>query len=225
MKTLFAAILSLMAFSLVAYSQNEEVPNDEMRTIFGNPQLQSLGGYGALGMGYTNINKLDAVTIGARGMVVINHSLAMGLGGNAFACEPMYDANLREDYEFAGGYGGFYIEPIIGSRKPIHLSFPILIGAGGIGYMKHWGDYEDDNDYTNYDEDSYAFFVFEPGVELEFNLVKFMRMAISGSYRLTSYIKLEYKKSNDVAFAGTEIAPGDLMNGFNVGIIMKFGKF
>ncbi|PZX19147.1 hypothetical protein LX69_00814 [Breznakibacter xylanolyticus] len=223
MKRLSLAILALISISFATQAQDDT--QQEMRTIFGSPNISSIGGYGALNVGYTKINKLDAVQIGGRGMVVLNHSLALGLGGNGVISRPVYDVNLKEDFEFAGGYGGFIIEPILGSMQPIHVSFPILIGGGGIGYLKHWGDYEDDHNYENYDEDSYAFFVFEPGVELEFNVVKFMRFAINGSYRLTSDIDLNYKKTRDASFADTDIAPGNLLNGFNVGITMKFGKF
>jgi len=46
---------------------------------------------------------------------------------------------------------------------------------------------------TNYYYDSDAFLVFEPGVDVEFNIVKFFRIAIGASYRLTNGINLRYK--------------------------------
>ncbi|MFT3740549.1 MAG: hypothetical protein QM786_17510 [Breznakibacter sp.] len=225
MKRIIISFSFAMLLGCAVFAQEEG--NNDMKTIFGRPDMQSIGGYGALNVGYTKIHDLDAITIGARGAVVLNHNLALGLGGHGFVSEPTYDLNLAEDYEFAGGYGGIYVEPIVGWRHPVHLSFPILIGAGGIGYIKHWGNYEDDNtdDNERYDEDSNAFFVIEPGVELEFNLVKFMRLAVVGSYRYTSDVKLNYKKRLGTDFSEKSIAPADMLRGFNVGLIMKFGKF
>jgi hypothetical protein len=204
----------------------QEENNQEIRTLFSNNGKQTVGGYGGLSTGYGQINKLDAIFFGGEGAVIINHSIALGLGGHGFMTETVNDANLGEAYEFAGGYGGLIIEPIIGARNPVHVTFPMLIGAGGIGYVKHWADYNDNYDYENYDEDSDAFFVFEPGVELEFNLVKFMRIAITGSYRFTSNVDLKYRDTVlNPSYENTSIAPGDLLRGYKIGMTMKFGKF
>jgi hypothetical protein len=225
MKKILVIMTGLLVSGVLLFGQVAE--NDEqMRTIFGSPSVESIGGYGAIDMGYTTVNKLDAVYFGARGAVVVNHMVALGIGGKGFISNPVFDNNLGQDYEFAGGYGGFYIEPIFRGNSPVHLSFPMLIGAGGVGYLKHWGDYDDNNNYENVDEDSYAFFVFEPGIEVEFNVVRWMRLALVASYRLTSDVKLEYKdRLGSESFAGTSIASEDMLRGFNVGLIMKFGKF
>lgn len=221
------AVVAFLAlfFSFGLYAQSSE--GEQMRTIFSASQSQSVGGYGAFEVGYTQINKLDAVSMGGRGMVILNHSLGLGLGGKAFISRPVYDTNLQHDYEFVGGYGGFYIEPIIAPHRPVHVSFPLLIGVGGLSYIKHWGDYEDNFDYRTDSENSNAFFVIEPGVELEMNLIKWMRFSIVGSYRYTSAADLKYKsrQTDENSFAGTAIAPSGLLRSYNLGIIMKFGKF
>lgn len=224
--------IALLAVALLlgnAAMAQETADEREMKTLFGKPSFQSLGGYGAIDVGYTQVNKLDAITIGARGAVVVNHGFAIGLGGKGFISEPTFDENLKEDCEFAGGYGGIFFEPIIGWRQPIHLSFPVLVGAGGVGYTKHYGDSGNSNSTTdekNYSEDSKAFFVLEPGVELEFNMVKFVRLALTASYRYTSDVNLKYKDPGpDVAYMGNPIGHSDMLRGINVGLVMKFGKF
>lgn len=218
-----AFVAMFLSFGL--YAQGSEA--EQMRTIFSASKSQSVGGYGAFEVGYTQINKQDAVSMGGRGMVILNHSLGLGLGGKAFISRPVYDTNLQHDYEFVGGYGGFYIEPILAPHRPVHVSFPLLIGVGGLSYIKHWGDYEDNFDYRTDSENSNAFFVIEPGVELEMNLIKWMRFSIVGSYRYTSAADLKYKsrQTDENSFAGTAIAPSGLLRSYNVGIVMKFGKF
>lgn len=87
--------------------------------------------------------------------------------------------------------GGVIIEPIIWAKSPVHISIPILIGAGGAAYInnyygRHTGH---DLDY-HYTEEADAFFVIEPGIEVELNMVNFMRLAVGGYYRYTSDLYL-----------------------------------
>lgn len=224
MKSLKLTFVALSLSAITAFGQQESSPS--MQTIFGDPEVNSIGGYGALGLGYTTVADRDALYFSAQGAVVINHSIAIGAGGKGFASKMAYDNNLGAEYNYAGGYGGLIIEPILDWDRPIHFSFPVLIGGGGIGYIQHWGDYDNnDEEYDFADEDSNAFFVIEPGIEVELNLVKWMRMAATISYRYTSDIKLGYKNSIEPSNNGTMIGSEDMLRGFNVGINMKFGKF
>ena len=59
--------------------------------------------------------------------------------------------------------------------------------------------------------------MFEPGVELEFNLVKFFRLAVGASYRLTNGVILKYNFNRDIRT--------NALNAFNFYVIFKFGKF
>lgn len=185
--------------------------NDEVQTIFS--KKKSNGGYGALNVGYTQIDGKDALISGVRGAFIFDHSFAIGLGGYGFVNNFDYDSyhnnNPEERHSMAGGYGGIFIEPIVWGKKPVHLSFPILIGMGGVALVNNswgWGNYDD----YKYSDD--LFFVLEPAVELEFNLARFFRLALAASYRFTSDIEM-YETDKDV------------LNGFNFGATFKFGKF
>ena len=120
-----------LALCLASFAQASD---DEMATIFGRSGDHSHGGYGAITLSYTTINKKDAMTIGGRGVWIIDHNFGIGMGGCGFITEPQMDLILEEEYQINGGYGGLILEPIIGAKKPIHLSFPVLIGAGGVSY-------------------------------------------------------------------------------------------
>lgn len=213
----------MIAISTIHAQEND----NEVKTIFGRNKNHSNGGYGALMVGYSEIMDRDALLIGARGAWVIDHNFAIGMGGYGFMTDPQLDPVKNEEYEISGGYGGLILEPIIGSKKPVHLSFPLLIGAGGVAYNKHWQDYDRDYDYENPDnyEDSDAFFVLEPGVEIEFNMLKFFRVALSASYRYTSDINLSYKETTFGAPTPNVIGTQDMLRGFNYGLVLKFGKF
>lgn len=183
----------------------------EIRTLF-DPHSGS-GGYGALSIGYTQINGRDAILMGGRGEWIIGHGFGLGVGGYGFVNDPVYNASEDLNYSLAGGYGGFVLEPIIMGWFPVHLSLPILIGAGGVASTSYSADWYDPYEYWDgYLEDATAFFVAEGGVELEFNLVRFLRLSLFGTYRYTTDIIMEN-------------TPTDALRGWNYGITFKFGSF
>jgi hypothetical protein len=205
-----------MAFGLIILGYGQE-GTTEMQTLFGDRDNKiDHGGYGAFSIGYTQIDNQDVMTLGGRAGWVIDHHITVGLAGKAFVNSVFIDGywnEIGEDgFYLVGGYGGFFIEPIIAPNFPIHASFPILIGGGGLALNDHtWHDYDYEYDYYEpFDWDSY--FVFEPGVEVELNVVKFFRVAFGASYRLTSNMHMAY-------------VPKDMMNGFNGNVTFKFGWF
>jgi len=171
------------------------------------------GGYGAFSIGYTKINGKDALLMGGRGEWVVGHGFGLGLGGYGFINDPTYSQIDDLNYSLAGGYGGLIMEPIVFGWYPVHMAFPILIGAGGVANTAYTADYYDPYEYYNgYMVESQAFFVAEFTAELEFNLVRFFRLAIFGSYRYTS----------DIIMADI---PVDAIRGWSAGMTFKFGSF
>ena len=200
-------IVAAMIFGMGAYAQ------DDFETVVksGNGEVEH-GGYGAVRIGYTQIDGLSALTSGVRGVWIINHKFALGGGASGFIND-LSPNNGSNEYFIGGGYGGFVFEPILFPNKAFHVTFPILIGGGMSATMRryHGDNYHDDNIY-----DYGGYFVFEPAVELEMNMVKFFRMAAGVSYRLTSNpgISYPYREISSTAF-----------NYFNFYLIFKFGKF
>lgn len=216
MKKLLFSLLIISSFLTNSFSQQDEnnfdkYKNSEIKTLFGRNKVGN-GGYGAFGVGYSTIDNRDAIVTTARGAWVIGHSLALGFAGTGFLNSYQYDAILDTDVNLAGGYGGLLVEPILLGKFPVHLSFPTIAGIGGVAYTQsQWT-----NDPWGYQEawiEDYAnFFIFEPGVELEFNILKFFRFAVGLSYRMTSEINLIN-------------TPPDALNGLSGGMTFKFGKF
>lgn len=205
---LFAFVLSLQ---LGAQDDNEQIS-----TLFGDKDGHiDHGGWAGLNFGYTKINNNDTYIVGARGGWLINHRFTLGLAGNGLLSDRDYlTVPLREEeVNLAGGYGGLFLEATIFPFSPVHISIPVIIGAGGVAYTTtYWRDDYWNDPYNNYTLDADAFFVLEPGIELELNLIKFMRFAIGGSYRYTSEISLIESDS-------------DMLRGFNGHFALKFGWF
>jgi len=209
---LIIIIFSLLMSSDISAQENQ----NEFKTIFTkkNDRKVDNGGYGAFGIGYTQIDGKNAMQLSFKGAWVIDHHIALGLAGYSFFNNLDKKSAASDEYFLAGGYGGFYFEPIVAPHSPIHISFPILIGGGGVSTIP---DNYNDWDYGKYQYNYDIFFVFEPGVEIEFNVVNFFRLAVGSSYRLTNGVILDYPFGNEVDV--------NALNGFNFYMIFKFGKF
>ncbi len=202
-------MILLVCSSLLAQEEETPVQRDEIRTLFG--QQRGSGGYGALSVGYSEIDQRSAILFGARGAWIIGHSFSIALGGTGFLNEPHYDISLSENVNLAGGYGGLIAEPILLPMSPVHLSFPVLAGIGGVAYAVT--GYEDWEYYTaNYVEDSDVFLVLEPGAELEFNMMRYFRLSLGAYYRYTSRLHLLN-------------TPANALQGMSFAINLKFGAF
>lgn len=208
-------ITILLVFGILfnfSFAGNKKDFDDEtqMGTLFN--KHRSNGGYGAISLNYSEIDGKDAFIMGARGAWIIDHSFAIGIGGYGFINDIDTDRIFDNDdfeYDLAGGYGGLILEPIIAPKLPVHISVPILFGIGGVAYVEdydrwdHWSYNDDEND---------VFLVLEPAVELEFNMTRHLRVAASLSYRFTS----------DIEMINTD---PDVLEGYNFGLVFKFGKF
>jgi len=213
---LFAAIL--MAGPLSAQQMNDG-GDEPFTTVFGN-QSNAVGGYISLGLGNTIINDNNAFLGQFRLAARLGHSFSIGIAGAGFS-DWMYGLNhdrpgiSPDGYNIEGGYGGLLLEPVFAPKFPVHLSFPILIGAGGVAFTEDrenydWEDWEYDNERIALESDAY--FVVEPGVELEFNLSRFIRMGTGVSYRFTNAIDVDGKKEY-------------LLNGLSCSVNIKLGVF
>ncbi len=108
-----------------------------------------------------------------------------------------------------GGYGGIYLEPILAPRLPVHISIPLLFGIGGITNVedhRNWDNWVFDNRRND------VYLVFEPAIELEFNMTRHVRLACSAGNRFTSDIEMENTNP-------------EILEGINIGLVLKFGRF
>jgi len=230
-KTIITLVLAFLFSSFLQAQENDE----EMRLLFNKkdkPENEKIdnGGYGAISFGWTQIEGKNAMLIGARAAWIANHHFALGFAGNGFFND-FYngDTYKPDEYFLAGGYGGILVEPIILPMSPVHVSFPILFGMGGVTAAPpgNWDEYDPHGGYyyDNYYYDTDFFFVFQPGVEAEFNITKFFRIAVGGSYRLTDGINLRYKYFDSNNEEQIISVSSNALNSFNANITFKFGWF
>ncbi len=213
MKTRFIFTALLILVPIVTFGQDPEFQyykSKEIKTLLGRNRAG--GGYGSFTTGYSVIDNKHALLFGGRFSWIASHSIGVGIGATGFINEFHYEPELDMDVFLTGGYGGLYIEPILLPRSPIHLSFPVLFGAGGISFISRDEGFND-----NFIEDSKAFLLIEPSAELELNLTRFFRLAFGASYRLPTQF--------DVGLPGTYTIDVDALRSMSYTVTFKFGKF
>ena len=209
MKTLFLTLIMVttVLFSIPAMGDERTLLTGEVtHGGFGGPDWKMTKIYGDMGL-----------MVGGKGGWIIDHKMFIGGGGYGLVNEipaPVADRYLNF------GYGGVVVGGIIGSDKVVHACVSALIGGGGVNYRKHWEDmnghwdddiyYYDDSDPDFISNDN--FFVIEPGVDLELNVAKFMRITFGVSYRIVNGLE------------GKDLENSDL-SGVSANIMLKFGKF
>lgn len=208
---------STSAGTEIAEAKKEKKKREKKEKPPREPEEKKLRLYGASTTALTGIGDDAAIKMGGRAMWLKNSRFGIGLAGYAIQGPNNTDAALSNDtYKLAGGYGGLMLEYNVNPNKAIHLSFPVLIAGGAMTYALQ------DINLGNVDrllEDQRVIAIVEPGAMLEFNVIKYVKVALDVSYRYASHSELNYKDSGDVILAGSGL------NTFSGGVTVKFGIF
>jgi hypothetical protein len=225
--TRHCSFIALALAALISSLSLGQEADPEPRTLFGSDHERRNGGWGGPMVALTEVMDTEALLVGLRAGWLIDHRFTLGLGGYGLVTDvpnKAYDSylvdsgeELKKGSQFRMGYGGILLEPIIAYRSPVHVSIPVIIGAGGCTYETFTKlppdiDPDDDDEEDRWHNDGQAFFVVEPGVELEVNLVRIVRVGVGASYRYTTDIDLP-------------ATPKDALRGFNTSFTIKVGRF
>jgi len=209
----FLCTILFACITQVVSAQDQE---DNIETIFKGPSRS--GGYGAISNKFTSINGEFANMVELYGGWFINSKVLIGGGltasTNYIEVPEAYSSmqGLRMSYQY--GQVGLVTDYVIASNKALHVAFHVTTGAGfTLQYYRpsSWNDYED-YDHYDYDYDENWFFVVEPGVQVELNLLRWMRFSPGVSYRFTDGSKAKGLSDSD-------------LRGASVNLTLKFGKF
>lgn len=189
----------------------------EIKTIFTKSDHRvKIGFYIGPDGAYTQFKGRDVFLVGMSMGMILDHFFSVGLSGYAIVNSGKLwydniDEVTKQGAYLYGGYGGLKFEFRVLPSSPVHVNFPILVGAGGLVYS-NWKLNNHNYNYNSESLDWDVFFVVEPGVMMELNLVKFMRLDLGISYRYAPNVQL------------MNTSPG-LINNFNANIGLRFGKF
>ena len=210
MKKLF--ILLFLVPVLVLNAQEEESTE---KTLFGGKDVR-VTGYGAPDLLFSQIlGNETGLFMGGRGGVILNSSLILGGGGYGLATKHTFDykdpinGDSMNAY-FNMGYGGLHIGYVNSSDDVVHYTLSTLIGAGGASYND--GAYYKPGSWEEGTLESTAFFVLQPAVGIELNMLSFFRVEATVGYRLSLWSTLSHHGDTD-------------LSGIFAGLALKFGKF
>lgn len=217
-KILFIFVLQLVF--ITTYAQNtdstkvttepENTENKEVQTLFGSKS--HFGFFIAPVIKGSTILDEAAALPGIRLGWTINRVVSLGFEGYGLAPTMVKnDILANQPVRPLMGYGGFFIEPVIGSKRLIHVTLPIMIGAGWMGYVHDWNETRNDPQ-TDELVDDFVTWVVEPGINAELNVASFFRVNLGVSYRFTQNVEL--LNTGQKAFEG-----------LNYSLTLKFGRF
>ncbi|WP_299799501.1 hypothetical protein [uncultured Maribacter sp.] len=171
------------------------------------------GVYVGINMGLGEIDGKNAYNGGLKIAYVANQQFEVGIAGNfLYSEQDIYNNSLSRNEDLIAVYGGLHLEPIFFSKRRVNLSFPLLLGAGAVGYIdnKFKNDESYGDDLTEDDFD--AVFVAEPGINALFNISRYLQLEAGVKYRFSSRIDLPPTRITRI-------------NGFSAGIGIKVGIF
>lgn len=183
----------------------------EIKTIFSKDS--EISGFGSFDMKLSDFNEDKALFLGGHGGVILNKHFIIGIGGYGITTNNTFDGiTPNKELDLYSGYGGIVLGYVIAPREVIHISFPLLVGAGGVEVVdKSLASDIDDRGVT---VERSAFFVVEPTAQVEVNITKFFRFAVVGGYRLVQGSSLDINRIKD-----------EDLTSWTAGVSFKFGKF
>ena len=226
-------ILICWASALQIFAQDTKpstVSNDdaEFNTIFhkGDGTRNIPLGYFIEGTaGYSHFGHKSVFLPGMSMGIILDHHWTIGMTGS-FIVFPQgsYHHHGESDSVNAdtvkhhgtsrGGYGGLLLEYTLFPRSKIHVSFPLIIGAGSVFHNQAVpaDSVHSQPAWSHYFSHGESFFVLEPGVKLELNVIKKMRVGLGISYRYSP----EHNR---------QVTSPDVINQFTARLSVRFGKF
>lgn len=159
---------------------------------------------------YGQIESENAAFGGVKLAYIMNHSLEAGFAGVSFYSQLKNDDLDNGEVDIAGGYGGLHLAPVIRPIKKVHIAFPIMLGAGAVGYDE-WNR-RPGNSGFEFNDDWDEIFIAQVGANVVFNITKFFQVELGVNYLKTTDIELD--KINNLS-----------IDGFTGGFGFRFGRF
>ncbi|ASV32164.1 hypothetical protein [Maribacter cobaltidurans] len=202
------ALLLFLLFGILGFSQNQ----DEEYITFNDRKNVVHGVYLGLSTYFGEIDDKDTYIGGLKVAYVANRQFEVGFMANVLYSEQdVFNPRNSSNDDIIAVYGGLHLEPILFGKSKVSLSFPVLIGGGAVGYVNH-DDIVHEEDVDLNEDDLDAVFILEPGMNVLFNISRYVQLEAGVRYRFSSEIELAD-------------SPLDRINGFSGGIGVKLGVF
>ncbi|MEQ8882075.1 MAG: hypothetical protein RLQ12_20720 [Cyclobacteriaceae bacterium] len=188
---------------------------DEIKSLIG--KSSETYGFGGADLKIGDIAGNRSLIIGGSGGVIVNRTYFLGLAGYGLVTDneidgliPTATTPMEKKLNIYGGYGGMVFGFTLWTREPVHLHFPFLVGAGAFEVVDN--NFFNNNFDTDFSIERSAFFIGEPGAQIEFNITENFRLGAGVSYRLVRGLDLVNLEDED-------------LTGLSANISVRFGQF
>lgn len=203
MRTFIFLLLLLPSFSLLAQENELKEENKFLNRILFQ-----------FAINYTPIDNTAGGEYQGKATMHVHPNLQVGISAGGFFSSKNYDKYLQNHYIIEGGYGGIVIEPVVLNNYFVYFSFPVLIGAGQVSYVRQDESWEPEGSYFTKHT---ANWLVMPGMQINFSISPYVHLALLAQYRFSSDV--------DLYSQGYKLAPKDIARGWTVGLGFKFGNF
>ncbi len=154
---------------------------------------------------------------GSSAMLLFNKKFAIGVTAQQSVDVNFSPTNLSP-LKVSAGFGGLKMEYTVNPNSALHVSFPLVVGAGVVraDSTLYRSGKNDNRDYRggSFNTNSNSFVVVQPGIQLEGNLFRYAKIFAGVNYRLGFE-----QESNNAKIAKTA------MSGLSANVGMKLGLF
>ncbi|SNS54620.1 hypothetical protein SAMN05421640_0608 [Ekhidna lutea] len=191
-----------MSFFAVAqtYVDTHDPDDEEIKSLLS--KQNDLNAFGAADLKVGDLKRERALLVGAYGGFIINRRYLFGVAGYGLVTNVEFEGLVQgqtdeKKLNLHGGYGGVLIGWTIAHKELVHISIPIVLGAGSFDVVDKdfFVNNPADSEFTI---ESSVFFVAEPGLEAEFNITKYFRLGAGLTYRYISGVELENVKDDEI---------------------------
>lgn len=173
-KKILALLFIISLFRL--HGQNAE-PLNQTRSLFNGITISHWGFFAGSGLQVSTINNqsvwLQNIGIGA----AVNHKFRFG-ASFSYALNDKSVLVNQQKWSYDLLMGGLELEYVFSPHKVFHFTMPLQIGAV-------YNEYNDNEDYALWPEDydEYLFGYLQPGLQLEINVLPYLRLNGGAFYR------------------------------------------
>ncbi len=213
MKNVFTVLFVLTTSFIFAQSDFSSVNQEEKINEFESfsPKISSNGIYVGLGGLFSSYDNKEFVGFQSRIAYVMNHSFEIGLGGEIFTNNNIANIGNENTQQFYGSLGSLHLKGKIMGFKKIHFSVPVSFGGGAVGVDQANNKlFNKGNEFAEENWDPVLFM--DAGVNIEFNINRFIGFEVGGKYRRSTKFDLaDYDLTN--------------LNGMSFSAMLKVGLF
>lgn len=200
MKSIITTLFLFVSTTLLAqrYVDTYDPKDEEVKSLLGKGN--DLNVFAGTDLKITEFVQEKGVMAGGYAGVLVNRKYFLGLAGYGLATSIEFDGMVNQEAKplnLYGGYGGLLIGGMLGSKEVIHLTFPILFGAGQMEVTDRNFFPNNPND-AEFTIESSTFIVIEPAALLEFNITEHFRLGAGMSYRYITGLELDNLKDSDL---------------------------